>query len=384
MSQQDTFERVLASLHETTFDDACWAATAVLIDAACRTKGNMLVFGERRSEDDVKIYFARFFHRGQRREDWEREYYEVYHPRDERAPRLNQLPDSQLVHVTELYTDQEMKTSPTYNEALSRSDSQNSLNVRLDGPDGSNIVWALADPIEAGGWGSAQVELIERLLPHLRQFVRVRGVLTDASALGTSLGELLATTRSGVIHLDRRGRIVEANDRALDILRRGDGLFDRGGFLSAWLPADNARLQRLLGRALPTFGGETAASGSMTIRRSFGLPRLVLHISPASIRQMDFRTRRVAALVLVVDPASRPRIGQGLVATTLGLTPAESQVATLLAEGRTVRDIAAATGRQENAVYWLLKRVYKKLGISRQVDLVRLVLSLPELSGSWR
>ena len=61
----------------------------------------------------------------------------------------------------------------------------------------------------------------------------------------------LETTRSGVIHLDRRGRIVEANDRARDILRRADGLSDQGGFLGAWLPADNANLQRLLARALP-------------------------------------------------------------------------------------------------------------------------------------
>ncbi len=36
------------------------------------------------------------------------------------------------------------------------------------------------------------------------------------------------------------------------------------------------------------------------------------------------------------------------------------------------------TGRKEDTVYWHLKRIYHKLDISRQADLVRLVLSVAE------
>ena len=77
------------------------------------------------------MVFVGHYYRGQRREDLEREYLEVYHPIDERVPRLRQLPDSRLVHVTELYTAEELKTSPTYNEIMLRCDHQDSLNVRL-------------------------------------------------------------------------------------------------------------------------------------------------------------------------------------------------------------------------------------------------------------
>ena len=383
MSERDLFDRILVSLHDAMIDDVHWHATAKLIDEACRTKGNMLGFGERRSNDDMQIFFARFCHRGERRQDWEREYYEVYYPRDERVPRLMQLPPSHLMYVKDLYTDEELKTSPVYNEALLRSESQNSLNVRLDGPGGSDIGWVISDPSGLGSWETAQIEMIERLLPHIRQFVRVRDVLAGSDALGASLTGLLETTRSGVIHLDRRGRIVEANDRARDILRRADGLSDQGGFLGAWLPADNANLQRLLARALPPFGDQ-GVSGSITIGRLSGLPRLAMYINPVTDNHSEFRNRRVAALVLIVDPASQPRINPGLVAETLGLTPAEGRVAAMLAEGKTVRDIAMATSRQEGAVHWLLHQIYRKRGISRQVDLVRLVLSLSEWPGAQR
>ena len=54
-------------------------------------------------------------------------------------------------------------------------------------------------------------------------------------------------------------------------------------------------------------------------------------------------------------------------------------MAVWLAEGKSVRDMAEATGHTEGAIYWHLKQIYQKQSISRQVDLVRLVLSLAEL-----
>ena len=62
-------------------------------------------------------------------------------------------------------------------------------------------------------------------------------------------------------------------------------------------------------------------------------------------------------------------------AATLGLTPAEARASALLAEGRSVREVAAASGYQESYVRWLLKQVYEKQGVSGQVARVRLVLA---------
>ena len=378
MNKQDLFDNILASLHEAVFDDSLWPATAALIDEACGIKGNILVSGNGRSHEDVSIFLASFCFRGQRRIDWEREYFEVYFANDERLPRLRALPHARLVPAADLYTAEERKTSVAYNEAMPRSGTQESLNVRLDGPHDSRIVWALADPITRDGWGSGQIAMIERLLPHVRQYVNVRQALADGGALGASFRVLLDATRFGIIQLDRRQRVVEANDRARGLLRRGDGLVDRGGYLHTWLPAENAALQRMLARALPPFG-RRGASGSMTVRRSFGLPNLVVHVNPVESGQDDIRMRRVAALLVLVDSAARPRLDTGLVADILGLTRTESEVAVLLSEGRSVRDIAQLTNRRENAVYKLLKQAYRRRGLSRQAELVRLVLSLSEL-----
>ena len=100
---------------------------------------------------------------------------------------------------------------------------------------------------------------------------------------------------------------------------------------------------------------------------------------PVGGPQADHGARHVAALVLIVEPGRPHRINPDLVATTLELTPAETQVAVGLAEGRSVRDMADATGHTKAAIYWHLQRIYQKHSISRQADLVRLVLSLAEL-----
>ena len=204
--------------------------------------------------------------------------------------------------------------------------------------------------------------------------MRVRQALAEAGALGASLTDLLGKTRSGIIQLDGRGRIVEANDRARDLLRKGDALFDRGGALCARLPGDDAVLRGLLARALPGAGVQ-GASGSLKVRRPSGRPGLTVHLSPVGKEKDDLRPRRIAAIAMVVDDAPT-RIDPALVEAALGLTPAESRVAALLAEGRTVRDIAAATGRTERTVRWHIQQTFEKQGISRQVELVRQVLSL--------
>ena len=376
MSDRDAFEHILASLYEAMLDDTHWPATSALIDEACGLSGNALLVGEG-PKDDIRVLFVGLYYRGQRNTDMEREYLEVYHPINEAIPRQLQLPESRLVQIKDLYTAEELKTSPAYNEALLRGKYQNGLNVLLEGPGGSHMTWSLADPVASDGWGSSQIAMVRRLLPHIRQFVRVRQALMRTEARDTTVTALLDNPRIGVLQLDRRGRILAVNDRARLILRHGDGLSDKDGVLRARLPNDQLRLERLLGSALPT-SGAVAVSGSMLLGRPSGLPPLVVHVKPVAVPQSDYGARHVAALVLIVEPGRHHRVDPELVATTLGLTPAESQVAVWLAEGKSVRDMATATGLTDNAIYWHLKQIYQKLPISRQVDLVRLVLSIAE------
>ena len=378
MNLDDAFERILASLYQAMLDDARWPTTSALIDEACGSVGNALVVGERSGGED-RIYFARCVYRGESRPDRAREYFDVHYPHDAAMRRLMQRPEGRLFHHPDLYTEDERKSSPAYNEGMRGMLAQHGMCAHFDDPDGLRLVWGIGDPVVRGGWHSAQLRLTERLLPHVRQYVRVRQALAAADALGAGLAGLLDHDRIGVVELDRGGRVLEANAPALEILRCGDGLLDRDGVLEARLPADRSRLRRLLGRALPVLWGEAPAGGSMTVQRPSGRPRLGLHVSPVGDGAVDFGGRRAAALVLVVDPARRRSIDAVRVATTLGLTRSEGRVAALLAEGLRARQIAETTGWRESYVRWLVQRVYRKRGVSGPAALVRQVLAADAL-----
>ena len=206
MDSQEALTRAVAALRDATLDDTRWPRASALIDEACGATGNAIVVSEG-SGEDARIHFRAARYRGERNEELEADYFCHYHHRDERVLRLWQLPDSRPVPVAGLYTEREKRTSAAYNEALRQGGWQNGLDVHMDSPDGARITWTLADPGQPGDWGSRQTDLIERLIPHVRQFVQVRRTLASAPALNSSLGGLLDNDRQrrGFTRIRTRG-----------------------------------------------------------------------------------------------------------------------------------------------------------------------------------
>ena len=195
---------------------------------------------------------------------------------------------------------------------------------------------------------------------------------------------LLENTRCGVIQLDPRGRIVALNARALDLLHKRRGLTAARGRLRALIPTENANLQRIVAGAVARFATPGTSASMVVTRRGDLPPRLVLHVNPVGEGRPELRASRVAAIVLVVEPESRTTADPELVAGALGLTAAESRVAIMLAEGCTLREIAAATGRSTGTVRWHLRQIFDKNRISRQSELVQLVRSLSAIAHDRR
>ena len=384
MNRQDAFDRVIDSLNRAMLDEALWLPTSALIDEALGSKGNHLVFSNQSWNEDIDVFFMRFCYRGEHHTALEREYFQTYYPVDDHLPGLRRLPDGEIAHVRDTFRGQDLAKSVMYNEGMPRYGFQNGLNVRMDGPLESRIIFGVADPIDASDWSSEQLDFVKRLLPHIRQFVRVRLALIESGVLATTLGRLLEHAGTGVIHLDRRGRIVAANDWARALLLRYDGLSDQGGMLQAVTPEDDSRLQELLAGALPRFGAR-GESGSMMVRGPSLWSKTVLHVMPVARSEADFGSPGVGAVVLIVEPAvDRWGIEPDRVGILLGLTPAESKVAVALAQGKTIRDIMVATGRSESTIRWHLKHIYAKHGLSRQAELVQLVMLVAGSPGALR
>ena len=114
-----------------------------------------MVSGEGGLCDDVDIFFARCCYRGERRAEFEEEYFRTYHHLDERGPRLRRLRDSKTININELYTDQAKRSSIAYNEMLARSDTANCLAI----PAKLSLVWLYSHiPVDGNSHASTSAQ----------------------------------------------------------------------------------------------------------------------------------------------------------------------------------------------------------------------------------
>ena len=153
VNPDDAFERCLSLLYQAALDDAGWPGATAFVEETVGAGGNGLaVVGE--LDGDVRLHFARYLRRGESSQAEAQEYYRDYHAHNEMMPRLRRHPHGLLVRVPDLYTEDELKSSPGYNEGMRLLGSRNGLHVRFDGPDGLWIVWGLGDPGRRRGLGS--------------------------------------------------------------------------------------------------------------------------------------------------------------------------------------------------------------------------------------
>ena len=81
------------------------------------------------------------------------------------------------------------------------------------------------------------------------------------------------------------------------------------------------------------------------------------------------------ALVFVSDPEQRPRPKMDALKELYRLSPAEAQMAALLASGAALEEVASHQGITRETARTRLKQIFAKTGVSRQADLVRLILA---------
>ena len=217
MTREDRFSRLVENMYKAALAEGRWISVAGLINDVTSTFGHSLTYVDVGPGGQSDIWLSQFFVDSERREDLRQLYFGDYYKRDEAIPRLAGLRDGELVHKSNLYTDREKRKSAVY-AFRTRHRTEDGLFMGIDGLDGTAVVWSYGNSTCRDGWGHDQIKTIKRLAPHIRQFSRVRRAMANACALGASLAQLLENKRLGLIQLDGRGRILEANDRARDVL----------------------------------------------------------------------------------------------------------------------------------------------------------------------
>ncbi|RYF13819.1 MAG: helix-turn-helix transcriptional regulator [Comamonadaceae bacterium] len=304
---------------------------------------------------------------------------------DPRLPVILQRPLGEWTHCHEILTEAEVQAHPFYQEFLIPYDRRYMSGCKLVDTDAATVLFVTLTGAAEGPLAEAPRAFLERLLPHLRRACRIslQNFVYSTQAL---VGHMLVNKlRQPVLLTGMNGEVMHANEAAQELLRSTQLVAVEDGQLR--LPArplqellrECARMEQAIKAGAAETGGEPAGQFRSLLvadeRRSESMYAFYSVLSPQGA--MGTFGLRPVVMLLFYHPGSAPAIDGSLLYAVFGLTPAESRIATLLAEGLSLKQIAQAQGTQHDTVRKQLRSIYQKTATNRQPELIRLLLHLP-------
>jgi DNA-binding CsgD family transcriptional regulator len=218
-----------------------------------------------------------------------------------------------------------------------------------------------------------QWALLETLAPHLKRAAAIQDLLAPTAATTDSLGAAVAAGGFAVFLLTGDGRVVFANAKAEDLVRRGMGFRYERGRLAAANPALTHRLHALAREASRPGRGEVDIGGTIELSRGENRPPLLAHVLPLTANRAGsiFDFERPAAAVFVVDPYADLGAQVRRFAAQFGLTATETNVFAEVIDGKGLLSGAARLKISEATARWHAKHILAKTGTERQTELIR-------------
>ena len=217
--------------------------------------------------------------------------------------------------------------------------------------------------------------VLRLLAPHLRRAVAIGRIIDIHRLEAKTFAATLEALPSAILFVDPAGRILHANRAADQLLQSESFCIVANGIPTLRDARANVRLHRGITMAASQ-EAVLGSTGSGVATRSLTGEPMVIHILPLNPNGMRGRLAKGATAALFITPAhgggSFP--GEAL-AILYDLTPAETGIMQLLAQGRTTKEISEVLGVAPSTIKTHLLRLFAKTNCKRQIDLVDLTRS---------
>jgi DNA-binding CsgD family transcriptional regulator len=308
---------------------------------------------------------------------------------DPRFPLVAQAGVGEWMHFPQQLGD-DAAAHPLYQEFLIPEDRRYNTCCKLVDQSEATVIFSVLSGEAEGPLPPDALAFLDKLLPHLQRACRI-GLQNFVYSTQALVGHMLVSKlRQPVMLVTPEGELIHRNLAADELLRSTTLAAVEGGRLR--LPPEH--LQQLLRgckeledefkrlQASPDAPQRPVGSQFRSLRITAGTRRTAEALyafysllSPGSV--MGSFGLRPVVMLLFYHPSSAPPVDTGLLYAVFGLTPAEARIATLLAEGLSLKQIADVQGTQHDTVRKQLRSIYQKTSTNRQPELVRLLLHLP-------
>lgn len=289
-------------------------------------------------------------------------------------PFIN-LPPDNVVSLQDILPDDELVESDYYKHYLEPIGLFRILGVDTAEPGGMLARLRFSRRRDEAAFSEDERAFLALLAPHLRRAIEVYAKLNrTASERDVYAGAVNQLSVASII-LDEQGRLLSINDVGRALLEDGAGL----GLRDNRLHIEGRDINRELQSALKDIiraqqQGETSVVRALRVPRPAGRSDLGLVIRPVPASQWGEGQSSPSAAIFISDPDLQESTSHQVLGELFGLTPAESNLATLLARGLSLAEVSQEQGISQHTARAQLKSIFSKTGVSRQAELVRLVL----------
>jgi DNA-binding CsgD family transcriptional regulator len=319
-------------------------------------------------------------------------YMQHYRHIDPRLPVILQRPLGEWTHCHEILDEEQVAASAFYQEFLIPYDRRYMSGCKLAETEEATVLFVTLTGAAQGPLAPEPHAFLERLLPHLRRACRIslQNFVYSTQAL---VGHMLVNKlRQPVILMGTAGEVMHTNEAARELMRSTRLVKVEDGKLN--LP--RRQLEELLrrceeleqevkraaagaqGEGVAQLSLESSQFRSLHIQQEDGNESLYAFFTVLSPQgAMGTFGLRPVVMLMFYHPGSAPAIDSSLLFAVFGLTPAECRIATMLAEGLSLKEIAQVQGTQHETVRKQLRAIYQKTSTNRQPELIRLLLHLP-------
>ena len=367
MAGEDELLAVIEAIHAAGLDPGLWSqALAGLARAVGGDFGALELF-DKSTMQHLEAHFSDL------PPVVKRTYFEHYAKLNPRIPVVLRHDVGQMSWDYMMFDEAAMLRSAYYEEFLRPTDLRYFVGGTFIRTDAQFAGCSVHRSPKRGHFARAEIDLMRRLLPHVRQAFDVTQRLKGAGQARHSLERALDWLADGVMLARVDGRVVYANEAMQVIARRGDGIAIKKGMIELATAETRARLADALaaiGRLRARGAGSSTIADFPLPRRSDAPPYLVA-VRPLPADPAGGRAAPSAdAIIFVRDPLSRNAAAIRILREVLGLTEAEAGVAQALQAGLRLEDYARARAVSKYTIYAHLRSIKEKTGCHRMGELI--------------
>ena len=221
------------------------------------------------------------------------------------------------------------------------------------------------------------------LLPHLTKVLEIGRVFALLKARYKAALAALERVQAGIVIALPEGQIVVKNAEAERIFGLKDGITLSGdGRILTSDPDVTSKIRAHIFDVGSTAQGLANRHESLiSIARPSGLTPFLIDIGPISDSKAELEKGLDGALITLIDPERIPYLRMDRFTELYGLSPAETDVCRLIADGVSVAEIAERRGTSPTTAKNQVSTVLSKTGVRSRTELIRLILRvLPPVS----